>query len=71
MSEELYSFEQGPYEILDFEIKGDEGRAVITVNEGDLGRLVIEDIDTVEELRKGLDEVEKFLEEHKRRQEEL
>ncbi|MFQ3308284.1 MAG: hypothetical protein ACI977_000514 [Candidatus Nanohaloarchaea archaeon] len=71
MSEELYSFEEGPYELLEYEIKGDEGKAVITVNQGDLGRLVIEDIDTVEELRNALDEVEQFLEEHKRRQEEL
>ena len=71
MSEELYSFEEGPYEILNYKIDGDEGKAIITVNEGDLGRLVIEDLDTVEELREGLNEVEKFLKEHKRRGEEL
>lgn len=71
MSEELYSFKQGPYEMLDYEVKGDEGQAVITVNQGDLGRLVIEDLETIEELRNALVEAEKFLKEHKRRQEEL
>lgn len=71
MSEELYSFKQGPYDVLDYEVKGDDGKAVITVNQGDLGRLVIEDLEAVEELRDALVEVEQFLKEHNRRQEEL
>lgn len=71
MSEELYSFKQGPYEMLEYNVEGEDGKAVLTVNQGDLGRIVIEDLDTVEELREALTEVEKFLNEHQRRQEEL
>lgn len=57
--------------MLEYNVEGEDGKAVLTVNQGDLGRIVIEDLDTVEELREALTEVEKFLNEHQRRQEEL
>lgn len=71
MSETLYRFEKGPYDILDYHVKEDDGKAVIELNGNDLGRLPIEDLETVEELRQALDEVEHFLKEKKRREEEL
>lgn len=71
MTETLYEFKEGPYDVLEFTVKTDDGKAVISINEGDLGRLPIEDLETVEELRNALDEIEVFLEEVERRQEEL
>lgn len=71
MTEILHKFEQGPYDVLEFEVKTDDGKAVIDINGGDLGRLPIEDTETVEELRDSLDKVERHLEEVERRQEEL
>lgn len=71
MTETLYEFKEGPYDVLEFTVKTDDGKAVVAINDGDLGRLPIEDLETVEELRNGLDEVEKFLEEVERRKEEL
>ena len=71
MTETLYEFKQGPYDVLEFTVKTDDGKAVISINDGDLGRLPVEDLETVEELRNALNEVEEFLEEVERRQEEL
>ena len=71
MTETLYEFKEGPYDVLEFTVKTDDGKAVISINDGDLGRLPIEDLETVEELRNALDEIEVFLEEVERRQEEL
>jgi hypothetical protein len=71
MSDTLYRFEQGPYDILDYHVKKKNGKAVIEVNDTDLGRLPIEDLETVEQLRQALDEVEHFLKEKERREEEL
>lgn len=71
MTETLYEFKQGPYDVLEFTVKTDDGKAVIEINDGNLGRLPIEDTDTVEELRNALVEVEEFLEEVERRKEEL
>jgi hypothetical protein len=71
MTETLYEFKEGPYDVLEFTVKTDDGKAVISINEGDLGRLPIEDLETVEELRNALNEVEGFLEEVERRKEEL
>jgi len=51
--------------------KTKDGKAVVAINDGDLGRLPIEDLETVEELRNALNEVEEFLEEVERRKEEL
>ena len=71
MTETIYEFKEGPYDVLEFTVKTDDGKAVISINDGDLGRLPIEDLETVEELRNALVEVEKFLEEVERRKEEL
>lgn len=71
MTETLYEFNQGPYDVLEFKVEEKDGKAVIELNGGDLGRLPIENLETVEELRKALDTVEKMLEEKNRRQEEL
>lgn len=71
MTETLYEFKEGPYDVLEFTVKTDDGKAVVAINDGDLGRLPIEDLETVEELRNALNEVEKFLEEVERRKEEL
>ncbi len=71
MSELVYEFEDGPYDILKYSVKMEDGKAVIELNENDLGRLTIESVEAVEELRSALDRVEEELEEVKRRQEEL
>lgn len=71
MAETLYEFKQGPYNVLNFSVEDKNGKAVVEINEGDLGRLPIENLETVEELRNALDIVEKVLEEKERRQEEF
>lgn len=71
MSDTLHRFEEGPYDILDYHVKKDDDKVVIELNGGDLGRLPIEDLDTIEELRTALEEAEHFLKEKKRREEEL
>lgn len=71
MTETLYEFKEGPYDVLEFTVETDDGKAVIKINEGDLGRLPIENIETVEELRNALVEIEDFLAEVERRKEEL
>lgn len=71
MNELLYEFDQGPYDVLNFTVEDKGGKAVIEINDGDLGRLPIENLETVDELRNALDIVEKVLEEKERRQEEF
>jgi bifunctional DNA-binding transcriptional regulator/antitoxin component of YhaV-PrlF toxin-antitoxin module len=71
MTEILHEFKQGPYDVLEFTVKTDDGKALIEINEGDLGRLPIENVETVEELREALDKVEMHLKEMERRKEEL
>ncbi len=71
MTETLYEFKEGPYDVLNFSVKTDEGKVVIEINDGDLGRLPIENLNTVEKLREALGEVEEYLTEVERRQEEL
>ncbi len=71
MTGTLYEFKQGPYEVLEFNVNAEDGKAVIEINNGDLGRLPIEDLETVEELREALNHIERFLEEAERRKEEL
>lgn len=71
MTETLYEFKEGPYDVLEFTVETDDGKAVIKINDGDLGRLPIENIETVEELRNALVEIEDFLAEVERRKEEL
>jgi hypothetical protein len=71
MSEKIYEFKEGPYDVLEFEVFEKDDKVVVEINGGDLGRLPIESLKTVEELRNSLDEIEKVLEEKKRRQEEF
>ncbi|MFB6190791.1 MAG: hypothetical protein ABEJ91_04440 [Candidatus Nanohaloarchaea archaeon] len=71
MSETLFQFEEGPYDILGYEIKTKDGKVVIEVNDGDLGRLPIENMETVRQLREALLEVEAHFKEVERRSEEL
>lgn len=71
MADILYKFKEGPHNILEFKVKSEEGKAIVEINNGDLGRLPIEDMATVEELRESLDKVEAFLAEQERRKEEL
>ena len=71
MSEILYEFEEGPYDILDFTVRTDEDKIMIEIDNGDLGRLPIENVETVEHLREALDKIEAHLKEQKRRGEEL
>jgi len=67
----LYSFEEGPYDVLDFKVVERSDKAVIEISGGDLGRLPVEDLETVEQLRNALDKIETFLEAKQRRKEEL
>lgn len=71
MGETLYQFKEGPYGILDYTIKTDDGKVVIDINDSDLGRLPIENLETVEQLREALEKVEAHFKEVQRRQEEL
>jgi len=67
----LYSFEEGPYDVLDFKVVERSDKAVIEISGGDLGRLPVENLETVEQLRNALDKIETFLEAKQRRKEEL
>lgn len=71
MTETLHEFEEGPYDVLEFSVKTRDGKAVIELNKGELGRLPIENLETVEELRESLEKVEHYLKEVERRKEEL
>jgi hypothetical protein len=71
MPEKIYEFKEGPYDVLEFEVFEKDDKVIVDINGGDLGRLPIESLKTVEELRNSLDRIEKVLEEKKRRQEEF
>lgn len=71
MSDQLYSFSNGPYDLLNFEVSKENGKVVIELNGGDLGRLPIENLETVYQLREALDRAESHFKEMERRQEEL
>lgn len=71
MTEILHEFETGPYNVLEYKIVNRNGKPVLLVNDGDLGRVEIENKETVFELRKALDELIEFFEDAERRQEEL
>lgn len=71
MSDHVDSFELGPYKILNYNTEIQDGKAVISLNGGDLGRLPIEDLETVEKLRESLDKIEAEMKEAQRRKEEL
>lgn len=69
--EKLHEFKEGPYEVLEYSVEMEDGKAYIKVNDGDLGRLPIENLETVEQLRESLDQVEAELKKVRRRQESL
>lgn len=69
--ESLYEFKEGPYEVLEYSVGMEDGKAMIKVNGGELGRLPIENLETVEQLREALEKVEASLKEVRRRQESL
>jgi hypothetical protein len=69
--ESIYSFEDGPYKVLNYEVIQKDGKFFIQVNGGDLGRLPIESMDAVEELREALERIESELVEIERRKEQL
>ena len=71
MSEVLHEFTDGPYDVLEYTVKVEDGNAIIDINNSDLGRLRIESLEAVEEIREALDKVEAELKEVERRQEEL
>ena len=72
MGEELvYEFNDGPYDVLNYSVKMEDGKAVIDLNDNDLGRITIESVEAVEELQTALDMVKEELQEVERRQEEL
>ena len=71
MPEVLYEFTDGPYDVLEYTVKVEDGNAIIDINNSDLGRLRIESLEAVEEIREALDKVEAELKEVERRQEEL
>ena len=71
MPEILYEFKQGPYDVLNFKVKKKDEKAIIEINDGNLGRLPIENIETVQKLREALDSIEAYLKEVERRKEEL
>lgn len=67
----LFEFTEGPQDVTTFRFKEKDGNVVIDINHGDLGRLPIENLRTVEEIREGLERAEEFFKEQERRQEEL
>lgn len=69
--ESIYKFEDGPYKVLNYEVIEKDGKFYIEVNGGDLGRLPIESMDAVEELRESLNMLEEEFDEKERRKEEL
>lgn len=71
MSEKLHEFDTGPEEILEYTTKAENGKVVIDINENDLGRLTIENKETVEKLREALNKAEEFFIESERKKEEF
>jgi len=67
----LFEFTEGPQDVLTFRFKEKDSKVVIDINDGDLGRLPMENLRTVEELREGLERAEEFFKEQERRKEEL
>lgn len=71
MSELLHEFQTGPYDVLNYQVKTEDGKVVININHSDLGRLTIENMETVNELREALNKAEAHFKEAQRREEEL
>jgi len=71
MAEKLHEFVTGPEEILKYTTKAENGKIIIDINDNDLGRITVENKETVEKLREALKKAEEFFIESKRRQEEF
>ena len=71
MADKLHEFVTGPEEILEYTTKAEKGKIIIEINDNDLGRLTIENKETVEKLREALNKAEEFFIESERRQEEF
>lgn len=71
MPETIHEFSDGPYDVLEYTVKIKDGDAIIDINNNNLGRLKIESLEAVEEIREALDKVEAELKEVERRKEEL
>lgn len=71
MADKLDEFVTGPEDILKYTVKAENGKIVIDVNDNDLGRLTIENMETVEKLRASLEKAEEFFIEAERRKEEF
>ncbi|MFB6115612.1 MAG: hypothetical protein ABEK04_04915 [Candidatus Nanohalobium sp.] len=67
----LFEFTEGPHDTMTFRFKEKDGKVVVDINHGDLGRLPVENLRMVEELREGLERAEEFFKEQERRKEEL
>lgn len=69
--ESIYSFEDGPYDVMSYSVVQKDGKFYVEVNRGDLGRLPLESAEAVQQLRQALDLVEEEMKEMERRKEEL
>lgn len=71
MTEVIDEFSSGPYDVLNYTVKFDDGKIVIELNDNDLGRIVFEDVEAIENLEAALQDAKEELVEHSRRKEEL
>lgn len=71
MTEQLHSFTTGPYQVLKYKTTKEEEKVVMSLNDNDLGRLPIENLETVERLREALDRAEESIKEMNRTKETL
>lgn len=69
--EEKVEFETGPYGLLKYSVREKDGNYFIEVNDGELGSLRVENLETVNELRNILDNIENEIKERNRQKEEL
>lgn len=67
----LFEFTEGSHDTMTFRFKEKNGDVIIDINHGDLGRLPVENMRMVEEIREGLERAEEFFIEQERRNEEL
>lgn len=67
----LFEFTDGPNDVMTYRFKAKNGKVILDINDGDLGRITMENLRAVEELNEGLERVEEFFKEQKRHNEEL
>jgi|APHM01.1.fsa_nt_gi hypothetical protein len=71
MTEQIHSFSTGPYQVLDYTTTQEEDKVVVSLNDDDLGRLPIENLETVEKLREALNHAEESIKDMNRSKETL